>query len=503
MPFREYSLAKGVAEKRLNRFSGIDKVGHASVMSACLDHLLKEAAGAPTRGGFMMASDIPAWQQPDLRQSPTKRKFGGGIPPQESPSLPANDRYAGDGTSADSNEFHPPKTAATLEALQQAYRRIAPVRASSALGPVTNQTRAQLRGAVKNIPEELIRRGYSKLPELRPSAERALQQHYAGLLAETASTAGKIVMPPGGFSGYMGSVPKGAQRAANIIAGLHEGFERQVPPKYVRDFRSHGSPDVIHKEHNLLASLSGPGSAEGRRYFQNIRKYEEGRDLTGKLLDRYGEKAAPWATYGEGLKLTKAMRKDLMRDWMTSPTHKFGSVGKRHKLEGDALIEVDEHGKSLGKDPAKLDGEGRVKEKDSQFFTWSPGDFHTVNPNAKSAPKIGSALEMPTEKMAEFVRELLKEAAGLPRAADLLRSGAPKVPHVGLKPPTSIPKSVPGLSKPQPIQMGHPTPSIAKQVKPIGPGMGNPAAGCVASGAQGSLGAYKQQNRFTQGRMQV
>jgi hypothetical protein len=253
---KPYLAARRGVESLLGRLAPSGMEVRSSVMSACLDHLLKEAAGAPTRGGFMMASDIPPWQQPDLGQSPTKRKFGGGIPPQESPSLPANDRYAGDGTSADSNEFHPPKV---------------------------------------------------------------------------------------------------------------------------------------------------------------------------------------------------------------------GEVKKKKK---------------------EKDGEG------AGFCTWSPGDFSTVNPNAKGASKIGSALEVSTEKMAEFVRELLKEAA-MPRASDLLRAGAPKVPHVGLKPPTSIPKSVSG------IQMGHPTPGIAKQVKPTGPGMGNPAAGCVAGGAQGSLGAYKQQNRFTQGRMQV
>jgi hypothetical protein len=224
----------------------------------------------------MMASDIPPWQQPDLGQSPTKAKFSGESPPQESPSLPANDRYAGDGTSADSNEFHPPKV-----------------------------------GEVKK----------------KPAKEK-----------------------------------------------------------------------------------DGDGAGAG-------------------------------------------------------------------------------------------------------FCTWSPGDFSPVNPNAKSAPKIGSALEMSTEKMAEFVRELLKEAAGLPRAADLLRSGAPKVPRVGLKPPTSIPKSVPGLSKPpvlpppkpQPIQMGHPTQGIAKQVKPIGPQMGNaiPGAASATAPTAGSLGGNKSVNRFTMGKLQT
>jgi hypothetical protein len=114
----------------------------------------------------------------------------------------------------------------------------------------------------------------------------------------------------------------------------------------------------------------------------------------------------------------------------------------RYKLEGDAIIEVDEKGKSLGK--------GNVlKEKDAG------GDMSMAFDPASSHKQ--AMLAMNTQELGQYVMEMRKQAvAGLTPASQLEKStsiGAPKV-------------SAP------------PGPSIADQVKPRGKafGIGMPGA---------------------------
>ena len=118
---------------------------------------------------------------------------------------------------------------------------------------------------------------------------------------------------------------------------------------------------------------------------------------------------------------------------------------RRLKLEGDALIEVDEKGKSLGKGPVPL------KEKDGDmmagYMPYSPGDFKPVDIMKKKA----------TQDIGLFVR-LLKEAA-TPLGATSVGAAAASAKQVG----------APRASAP-------PGPSIAQQSKPIGFGLKLPGA---------------------------
>jgi len=129
------------------------------------------------------------------------------------------------------------------------------------------------------------------------------------------------------------------------------------------------------------------------------------------------------------------------------------------KLEGDAVIEVDKKGKSLGK--------GNVLEKDSDmlpdYVTYSQGDFKK------------SKYSMSIEGMATFVAQLRKVAAGA---------------HMGVSPTlggaASAAKSV-GAPKLD-------TPSIAAQVKPKGPGFGSGTAGAFNSSVMtGGIGGRTRQ----------
>jgi len=205
----------------------------------------------------------------------------------------------------------------------------------------------------------------------------------------------------------------------------------------------------------------------------------------------YGDKAAPWATYGQGPKLPKAMRKDMIRNWPQYQEHERGrlrSLAEKGQQEvapggitfdegkvaasaptrGNFMMASDipsfrapQLGAAIQKNGAFEDTKkGTEKDSDSiGLTTYSPGDFRPVNINSKHA-----MLSMSTEKLAEFVaelREMRKQAiAGLTPASQLEKTtqvGAPKA-------------SAP------------PGPSIADQVKPRGPKFGIGLPGAFKSG---------------------
>jgi hypothetical protein len=106
---------------------------------------------------------------------------------------------------------------------------------------------------------------------------------------------------------------------------------------------------------------------------------------------------------------------------MPENTSKYaGSKEKRFlKLEGDALIEVDKDGKSLGKGPVNRDYYKKEKDSDSLglYYPYSSGDFKR------------SKYAMSTGQLSEFVAELLKEGAFNTPASQLAKTqsiGAPK-----------------------------------------------------------------------------
>ena len=447
------------------------------------------------------------------------------------------------------------KVGATLDTLQQAYKRIAPLRnkIKPSAKVLEHVMEAPTPGAM-GIREMSALNGPGTLP--RPAQMGMLRQRPAIMAENTralggtaeqvksmieqgnaqvegtrqyiGNAGGAILMPPGGLSGWAARAnangaspivpPAGAaqQRAANILTGVHEGFERSTKSSPAPYF-SHFSPSVIHKEHNMVAGLEGPGAEEGRKYFQGMRAGGEGPAHAEQLQVMYGDKAAPWATYGQGPKLPKAMRKDMIRNWPRYQEHERGKlrslVEKAQQEVAPGGITFDE-GKVAASAPTRgnfmmasdipsfraprldvaiqKDGafgdmkKGTEKDSDSiGLTTYSPGDFRQVNINAKHAghfklegdavietDKDGKSLgkgpvtkeamlSMSTEKLAEFVaelREMRKEAiAGLTPASQLektTRIGAPKA-------------SAP------------PGPSIAQIARPRGKAFGLPMSGCM------------------------
>ena len=420
-----------------------------------------------------------------------------------------------------------PKVAATLDALQQAYKRIGPlrnkikpsarvvehvmesptpaamgIREMSALGGPGTLPRPAQMGMLRQRPAIMAEntRALGGTPEQVASMIEQGNAQVEGTRQYIGNAGGAILMPPGGMSGWTARAnasgaspivpPEGAaqQRAANILTGVHEGYERSTrssPSPYF----SHFSPSVMHKEHNMVAGLEGPGAQEGRQYFQGIRASGEGPAHAEQLRVMYGDKAAPYATYGQGPKIPKAMRKDMIRNWPQYQEHERGKLrslvekGQQEVAPGGISFEegkvaasaptrgnfmmasdipsfrAPQLGAAIQKDGAFEDTKkGTEKDSDSiGLTTYSPGDFRQVNINAKHAgyfklegdavietDKHGKSLgkgpvtkeamlSMSTEKLAEFVaelREMRKEAiAGLTPASQLEKTtlvGAPK-----------------------------------------------------------------------------
>jgi hypothetical protein len=112
--------------------------------------------------------------------------------------------------------------------------------------------------------------------------------------------------------GFVSGVTTGAgRRAVNTAIGLHEGFEKAVRPERIHPVATHLSPDVLIKEHNMLARMTGPGAQEARDVFSKMRHSTgEAEAFSGVLHDAFGPRMANFQ-YGQGEKIPKAMRNRL------------------------------------------------------------------------------------------------------------------------------------------------------------------------------------------------
>jgi hypothetical protein len=166
------------------------------------------------------------------------------------------------------------KYAAPIEALQQAYRRLNPVRingASSWLGPIFN-----------------------------PKTNAILTPAGGAVRAQRIWGAPSAVTPE-------------AQRAVNVIGGMHEGLERSSMSKLgpnAAPFHGHHSPLVLLNENNMLAGMTGPGTAEARQTFQNMRGMENERAAIEAAVNKMSGGRMPYV-YGE-TKLPRAMKQRLI-----------------------------------------------------------------------------------------------------------------------------------------------------------------------------------------------
>ena len=153
-------------------------------------------------------------------------------------------------------------------------------------------------------------------------------------------------------------------------------------------------------------------------------------------------------------------------DEPNQPVNKVGGF----KLEGDAVIETDKNGKSLGKGDLlekKTSFMGAALEKDSDMLP----DYVTYNQSDFKRSKYAMSLE----GMSTFVAQLRKVAA----SGNSIMGVSPTLGGA-----SSVAKAV-GAPK-----LSGPGPSIAQQVKPKGPHFGTGIAGAF----KGSIGGRAPQD---------
>ena len=212
------------------------------------------------------------------------------------------------------------KIAASIEALQDAYRRLAPLRtkAKGYGGPGYIPNRAQERASHARNVEYAVRHGDGLVP---PDQVSRLRQNLLSQVPKSQPLAGNIILPTGGGVRLFKrkGLPTGspaAQRAANVFTGLHEGFERQTRPAAMDNWFTsrfgHASPMVLANEHRMIQRATGPGAAEAAGVFQNMRavRGEHSFMVDNVMRPAFGDRGAEYySRHGA----TKAMRKALTR----------------------------------------------------------------------------------------------------------------------------------------------------------------------------------------------
>lgn len=163
------------------------------------------------------------------------------------------------------------KAAAHIDELQQAYKRLGPVslnQRSSWLGPHYDPESGAIRtpagGAVRNM--DMWDLGAPRDPA--------------------------------------------AQKATNILGGLHEGIERNISSSHGSPgFHGHAHPRVLLDENNMLAKLQGPGTEGARAAFQAMRGVENESGQIAQAVKQLSGGRMPFR-YGE-TKLPKALKDRL------------------------------------------------------------------------------------------------------------------------------------------------------------------------------------------------
>jgi hypothetical protein len=128
---------------------------------------------------------------------------------------------------------------------------------------------------------------------------------------------GVIQTPKGGATGHrkvrvFTQPPRTAegQKAFNLLGVGHEALERRVRAKDIMPFAGHASPRTLLDEHNLLRSYYGPGSGEAVGV---MKKYREAKFDSMRMRDLVGKALGVDYVHGEGGRVTKAMKKAIMR----------------------------------------------------------------------------------------------------------------------------------------------------------------------------------------------
>lgn len=160
---------------------------------------------------------------------------------------------------------------------------------------------------------------------------------------------GKILLPRGGSYNSMKEmgiplpqISGQGQKAFNTATILHEGFEKGVNPSTAGNYGlGHMSPKVLFNEHNMMTNMTGPGAEEAKGAFQKLRSLTgEDQIMKQTLQDAYGPRMANFS-YGEGTKIPKAMKKDLInkhRQKMQSDLIKMRDSGMFDEFKQQASI---------------------------------------------------------------------------------------------------------------------------------------------------------------------
>jgi hypothetical protein len=212
------------------------------------------------------------------------------------------------------------KTGASVDDLQAAYRRLAPLRtkAKGYDGPGYIMNGAQGRAVHARNVDYAVRNaaGFVSSDQIPQMRQNLLSQ-----APRPQPLAGEIIMPTGGGVRLFNrkGIPTGspaAQRAANVFTGLHEGFERRTRPAAMDNWFTsqfgHASPMVLANEHRMIQRATGPGAAEAAGVFRNMRarRAEHSFMLDNVIRPAFGDRGAEYYAQNGA---TKAMRKALTR----------------------------------------------------------------------------------------------------------------------------------------------------------------------------------------------
>lgn len=211
------------------------------------------------------------------------------------------------------------KLSATVDQLQAGYRRLGITRVRSLNDPLVPRRDSESMNT--SDPRRRLAQMHLTTAQVRsPMVGQQLSQLYGIPLGQVGKymatapidpAAGTIAIGAGGgFSALAKHAPNATpagQRAINVAAGLHEGFERGVPPQAMLRDHGHASPQVIMNEQNMLTRMTGPGSDEARATFGAMRKPET-EHLNQALTQHYGPRAVE---YVRANGFTPAMRKHL------------------------------------------------------------------------------------------------------------------------------------------------------------------------------------------------
>ena len=210
---------------------------------------------------------------------------------------------------------------------------------------------AETREAMKRIdPHLFLGRGANAFPTMAQMKTRAKQlalgqkkfrEMFPDKLLPRVRTTQELVEShiknlqregPPGLGMSPGSISVGMFERHLPTSTLHEQFERAVKPHLsTKRFYTHGNPEVLIKEHNMLSRLRGRGAKQVRAEHRALRRQpwdpedvefgmvpgrteEEG--LRNLFVQQFGPRAAQFLR--EGRKVPKAMRKRVAENWMNT-----------------------------------------------------------------------------------------------------------------------------------------------------------------------------------------